>query len=49
MYTLTVTLASGQAHNFTVGHLPRHWQSWVMRQLPYATDYHGCAWRLAQS
>ena len=44
MYRLTVTLATGKVHSFTVGHMPRHWQSWVMQRLPYCTNYQGCTW-----
>ena len=40
-YTLTITLRDGTEHSFEVDAMPRHWKSWVMRQLPWGTDVHG--------
>jgi hypothetical protein len=43
MFTLTITLRSGEAQSFTVAKMPAHWKSWLMRQLPYGTDFQGAS------
>jgi hypothetical protein len=45
MFTLTITLESGEAHSFTVAKMPRHWKSWLMRQLPYGTAFMGATFK----
>lgn len=41
MQTLTITLADGTEHSRTVRRPVRSWKSWLMRQLPYGTDFQG--------
>lgn len=38
---LTITLRSGETHSFDVAKMPRHWNSWLMQQLPYGTVFTG--------
>lgn len=40
-FVLTITLRDGTEHSFEVEAMPRHWKSWVMRQMPWGTDFHG--------
>jgi hypothetical protein len=43
MFILSITLQSGETHEFTVKRMPRTWKSWVMQQVPYGTDFYGCS------
>jgi hypothetical protein len=47
-YVLTITLRDGAVHSFEVDAMPRHWASWVMRQLPYGTDVLGAKFSSAR-
>ena len=47
-FVLTVTLRDGTAHSFEVDSMPRHWASWVMRQMPYGTDFLGAEFSSAR-
>jgi hypothetical protein len=40
--TITITLADGSSHSFSVKFQPRNWKSWLMHQMPYGTDLQGC-------
>jgi hypothetical protein len=40
-HRLTITLASGERHEFVVAKMPRFWNSWPMQQLPYGTVFQG--------
>lgn len=42
---LTITLADGAAHSFEVDRMPRHWNSWLMQQLPYGTVFLGATFK----
>lgn len=39
-YRLTITLNTGKSHSFEVKRMPRAWKSWLMRQLPYGSDFY---------
>ena len=45
---LRVTLADGTVHERAVQRVPRHWRSWLMRELPYGTLYQGATWQLSR-
>ncbi len=38
---LTITLSDGATLRRTVTRMPTNWKSWLMRQLPYGTDFQG--------
>jgi hypothetical protein len=40
-HTLSITLSSGETHTFTTKAMPKHWRSWIMRQLPYGVSCNG--------
>jgi hypothetical protein len=46
--TLTITLSNGDSHSFEVDKRPRYWQSWLMHQLPYGTDFQGAQFKIAR-
>lgn len=45
---LTITLRDGTEHRFETNAMPRHWKSWVMRQMPYGTDFLGAQFSQAR-
>ena len=44
-FVLKITLRDGTEHSFEVERMPRNWASWVMRQMPYGTDFRGAQFR----
>jgi hypothetical protein len=40
LYVLTITCEAG-SWRFTRSSMPRHWKSWLMRQVPYGTNLQG--------
>lgn len=47
-FVLTITLQDGTTHSFEVDAMPRHYASWLMRQMPYGTDFHGAQFSSAR-
>jgi hypothetical protein len=40
---LTLTLTDGTRRSFELARMPKHWQSWLIQQLPYGTPYTGAS------
>ena len=46
IYRMTVILSTGEAFTFEAERKPRHWRSWIIQQLPYATAFLGATWKI---
>jgi hypothetical protein len=40
---LVLTLANGDTHIFTRAKSPKHYKSWLMRQVPYGVNFQGAS------
>lgn len=42
--TITLILGDSTEHVFIVPKGCKHKKSWIMRQMPYGTDFYNCRW-----